>query len=102
MGSGPPALRVASGNTVVTMTVDSLGQDGAGEAIAPRFNPLTGPFFAEGAELGGTLIVRQDRLLPSRPTGVSASVLAPSVVDPEFVRHLPEQPLVAWAVDRAG
>lgn len=101
MGSHPPALRIAPGDTVVTMTVDSIGQDATGEPITPGGNPMTGPFFVEGAEPGDTLIVRLDRLVPNRPTGLSAPVLAPNVVDPEFVRHLPERPLVVWTVDLA-
>ena len=86
MGSHPPALRIAPGDTVVTTTVDSIGQDANGEPVTPGFNPMTGPFLVEGAEPGDTLVVRLDRLAPNRPTGVSASVLAPSVVDPGFVR----------------
>src|SRR5215213_9079027 len=101
MGSYPPALRIAPGDTVVTTTVDSIGQDATGETITPGVNPMTGPFFVEGAEPGDTLIVRLDRLVPNRPTGVSATVLAPNVVDPEFVRHLPELPVVVWAADLA-
>jgi amidase len=101
MGTYPPALRIAPGDTVVTTTVDSLGHDTTGEPVTPGFNPMTGPFFVEGAEPGDTLIVHLVRLAPNRPTGVSTSMLAPNVVDPEFVRHLPEQPLVEWVVDLA-
>ena len=101
MGSHPPALRIAPGDTVVTTTVDSIGQDATGEPITPGFNPMTGPFLVEGAAPGDTLVVRLDRLVPNRPTGVSAPVLAPNVVDPQFVRHLPERSLVVWAVDLA-
>ena len=101
MGPHPPVLRIAPGDTVVTTTVDALGQDAAGEPITPRGNPMSGPFFVEGAEPGDMLIVRLDLLVPNRLTGVSAPVLAPNVVDPEFVKHLPEQPLVVWDVDLA-
>ncbi|MGH6752516.1 MAG: acetamidase/formamidase family protein, partial [Bradyrhizobium sp.] len=60
IGSHPPELRIAPGDTVVTTTVDSMGQDATGTQIAPRFNPMTGPFFIEGAEPGDTLIVHLD------------------------------------------
>ena len=99
MGSHPPVLRIAPGDTVVTTTVDAMGQDATGEPITPRGNPMTGPFFIEGAEPGDTLVVRLDRLVPNRPTGLSAQVLAPNVVDPGFVRKLPDQPLAVWNVD---
>src|SRR5262245_22409394 len=101
IGSHPPALRIAPGDTVVTPTVDSMGQDATGEPVTAGDKPMTGPFFVEGAEPGDTLILRLDRLVPNRPTGVSAIALAPNVVDPEFVRHLPKGPLVVWDVDLA-
>ena len=99
IGSHPPVLRIAPGDTVATTTVDALGQDSAGEQIAPRGNPMTGPFFIEGAEPGDTLVVRLDRLTPSRPTGVSSTVLAPNVVDPEFVPALHQHPMATWNID---
>jgi acetamidase/formamidase len=101
IGSHPPVLWIAPGDTVVTTTVDSLGYDATGQPVTPGFNPMTGPFFIEGAEPGDTLVVRLDRLVPNRPTGVSTQVLAPNVVDPAFARHLPERPLAVWNVDVA-
>jgi acetamidase/formamidase len=99
IGSHPPVLTIAPGDTVATTTVDALGQDATGERVAPRGNPQTGPFYIEGAEPGDTLILRLDKLTPNRPTGVTATVLAPNVVDPEFARELPEHPLADWSID---
>lgn len=99
IGAHPPVLRIAPGDTVVTTTVDALGQDAAGERITPGPNPMTGPFFIDDAEPGDTLVVRLDRLTPSRSTGVSSTVLAPNVVDPEFVSALPQHPLAIWNID---
>ena len=48
----PPALRVASGDTVVTETLDAAGVDGRGEQKASPPNPMNGPVFVEGAEPG--------------------------------------------------
>lgn len=101
MGAHPPVLRIAQGDTVVTTTVDAMGQDATGQRVTPGPNPMTGPFFIEGAEPGDTLVVHLNRLVPNRPTGISAQVLAPNVVDPDFVHQLPEQPLVEWNVDVA-
>lgn len=101
IGSHPVALHIEPGDTVVTTTVDSMGQDATGKVITPRGNPMTGPFFIEGAEPGDTLIVHLDRLVPNRSAGWSSTVLAPNVVDPEFVRHLPERPLAVWDIDLA-
>ncbi len=99
MGPHPPVLRIAPGDTVVTSTVDAMGCDATGQRVTARGNPQTGPFFVEGAEPGDTLVLRLDRLTPNRATGVTATVLAPNVVDPEFARTLPEHPEAEWRVD---
>jgi acetamidase/formamidase len=95
-------LRVADGDTVITTTVDAYGQDASGQQVTPRGNPMTGPFYVDGAEPGDTLAVLLDSLMPNRELGLSATVVAPNTVDPEFVRALPEEgPRAEWAVDRA-
>ncbi len=100
IGSHPPVLRIAPGDTVVTSTVDAMGCDATGDQVAARGNPQTGPFLIEGAEPGDTLVLRLDRLTPNRPIGVTGTVLAPNTVDPEFARELPDHPDADWRVDR--
>jgi amidase len=102
IGSHEPVLHIADGDTVITWTVDAVGQDAQGAQVTPGGNPQTGPFFIDGAEPGDTLAVYFDRIEPSRATGLSASVLAPNVVDPAYVRELPERQLVDWRIDRAA
>jgi len=99
IGSHEPVLHMSPGDTIVTTTVDAMGCDATGEQVATRGNPQTGPFFIDGAEPGDTLVLRLDRLTPNRPIGVTATVLAPNVVDPSFARHLPEHPEAEWRVD---
>lgn len=60
-GPHEPVLRVADGNEVVTTTVDAAGYDARGEQVAGRGNPLTGPFYVEGAEPGDTLAIHLDQ-----------------------------------------
>src|SRR5687768_9163084 len=101
IGSHEPVLRIADGDTVITTTVDARGRNERGEVVAPRSNPQTGPFYIEGAEVGDTLAVHFDRLIPNRDTGWSATVLASNVVDPGFVHELPrDAPLAEWEIDR--
>jgi acetamidase/formamidase len=102
IGSHEPALRVADGDTVVTSTVDAGGRDKSGAQATPGGNPQTGPFYVEGAEPGDTLIVTLDRLTPNRPFGYTASLVAANVLDPEFVRGMPDPGLVFWSVDVAS
>ena len=55
----PVAKAIKAGDIVVTKTVDSAGVDYKGEqkTTGPGGNPLTGPFFVEGAEPGDALVV---------------------------------------------
>ncbi len=104
IGSHEPVLRIADGDTVVTTTVDARGADSSDQVITPRGNPMTGPFYVEGAEPGDTLVVTLDRLRPNRPHGWTRMMVAPNVVDPDYVRHLPwpesdDKALATWEVD---
>ncbi|MCC6165794.1 MAG: acetamidase/formamidase family protein [Caldilineaceae bacterium] len=107
IGSHEPVLRIADGDTVVTTTVDARGADSSGSVITARGNPMTGPFYVEGAEPGDTLAVTLDKLRPNRLRGWTRKMVASNVVDPEYVRHLPwpvddSQALATWEVDNAA
>ncbi|HET9374903.1 MAG TPA: acetamidase/formamidase family protein [Chthoniobacterales bacterium] len=99
IGSHQPVLRIGDGDTVVTTTVDAFGKDSNDTLVASRGNPQTGPFFIEGAEPGDTLVVQLDRIRPNRAIGYTGSVVAANVVDPWYVRELPERELAEWRVD---
>jgi acetamidase/formamidase len=64
-----PVMRITTGDRVITTTVDDMGVDAQGKTVAQGPNPLTGPFFIEGAEPGDLLVVTIDRLEPNRATG---------------------------------
>lgn len=103
IGSHAPVLRIADGDTVVTTTVDARGADSSGQRVTPPGNPMTGPFFVEGAEPGDTLVVQLEKLRPNRPHGWTRKVVAANVVDPGYTQFLPWQDeansLATWAVD---
>lgn len=98
LGPHAPVLTVASGDTIETTTVDARGFDEHRQQVTPRGNPQTGPFFIEGAEPGDTLRVELERIRPSREYGWCGSSVAANVVDPAYVRELPEAPLAEWQV----
>lgn len=102
IGSHEPVLRIASGDSVVTTTVDAGGRNERGAQVAMRGNPQTGPFFVEGAEPGDTLVVRIDSITPNRELGYTSSVLAENVVEPNYVRQLPPNSNTDWRVDLAA
>lgn len=100
IGWHEPVLHIAPGDTVSTTTVDARGQDASGEKITERGNPMTGPFYIEGAEEGDTLVVTLDRLSPNRAMGWTSGVIAPNVLDPGFVPQFDEEvELCHWRVD---
>ena len=99
LGPFAPVLVVKPGDTLSTTTVDARGFDAERQQVTPRGNPQTGPFYVEGAEPGDTLVVRLDRIVPSRSYGWCGSHVAENIVDPAYVRELPEAPLAEWDVD---
>ena len=67
-GQIEPALRIRPGETVHATTVDAGGVDANGAHVAAGGNPLTGPFYVEGAWPGDTLVVRLNRVRLNRDT----------------------------------
>lgn len=99
LGTLPAALTIASGDTVITETIDAHGIDKDGVQRAHEPNPLNGPIFVTGAEPGDALQVEILRMTPIRPTGWTRSSLAGNVVEPEFVRGLPPRNKTNWQID---
>ena len=99
IGEHDPVLTIASGDTVVTTTVDARGRDAAERQVAHGPNPQTGPFFIEEAEPGDMLSVHFDRLRPNRKSGWSATVIAPNVLDPDYIMQTPQPELSTWELD---
>lgn len=89
IGAAPPVLRIAPGDTVHTTCVDAHGLDGNVQQITPGGNPMTGPFYVEGAQPGDALVVHLDAITPNRRYGWSGTFLAANAVDPVYVAELP-------------
>ena len=74
-----PVARLKSGNILETTTVDCFGdaikKPGDTLSMAPGDNPLTGPFYIEGAEPGDTLAIKILDLQVNGNQGIGA--LAP-------------------------
>jgi acetamidase/formamidase len=100
IGTMPVDLRIADGDTVVTRTIDAAGYDCEGVQRASGPNPMNGPIFIEGAEPGDALKVEILKMVPTRDSGFTRSVLAGNVVDPETVRDLPRPEKTLWTIDR--
>lgn len=61
-GVAPPVARLKPGNILEANSLDCFGnaihRPGDTQALVKGDNPLTGPFFIEGAEPGDTLVIR--------------------------------------------
>jgi acetamidase/formamidase len=53
----PVFQRIKPGQIIVTKTIDTGGKDFRGEQSSPQGDPLTGPFYVEGAEAGDAILV---------------------------------------------
>ena len=100
IGAHEPVLHIDSGDTVVTTTVDAGGVDAAGEQVTEGGNPQTGPFYINDAVPGDTLAVHFDRLVPNRNMGRTSTVIAPHILDAQYVASdLPENGRGDWEID---
>ena len=84
----PPLARIRPGETVATKTIDASGRDDTGTVRARPSNPLTGPFYVEGAEPGDALIVRFSRVRMNRNWGWSAYRLGLYSLAPESIEGI--------------
>jgi amidase len=80
--------RIRPGNLVFTKTLDASGRDEKGAVRAAPPNPLTGPFYVEGAEPGDALAVRFTRVRMNRNWGFSNYRLGLYSLTPESIEGL--------------
>ena len=86
----------------MTSTLCAHGYDASGTQVAQMSNPMTGPFYVEGAKPGDALAVVIERIEPDREYGWARTVVAPNVLDPDYVAASPpadNQALARWRVD---
>ena len=97
-----PVLHLNPGDTVSTWSVDAGGTDGKGVRRTSGGNPLTGPFYIEGAYPGDTLVVHFNRIRLNRDTAGSGGLIVPSAVTPFYVeqRKRIEGYNSEWKIDR--
>jgi amidase len=99
-----PVLRIFPGDTVRTRTLDSRGQDKDLKPMAPRGNPLTGPFYVEGAMPGDTLVVHLDRVRTNRDTAYQTNLISNTALETGYVRELAKHDagFTMWKIDAAA
>jgi acetamidase/formamidase len=86
--SHPVLKSIKPGEVVATRTIDSAGLDERDVKRSEPSNPLTGPFYVEGAEPGDALVVHLRKLRLNRDWGWSAYRLGLFALTPEVVEHI--------------
>jgi amidase len=102
IGAHAPSHAIESGDTVISETLDAHGFDKSGVQRGGQPNPMTGPFFVNGAEPGDVLAVTIKRITMNRNTGWTRQGLAWHVVDPALVRDMPEREKITWDIGGNG
>ncbi len=80
-----PVLRIWTGDTVRTKSVDAGGQDEKGVKRVEGGNPLTGPFFVEGAMPGDVVAITIKRLRINRDWAISDSAFVDRALTLNYV-----------------
>lgn len=108
-GVAPPVARLRAGDILETNTVDAFGnaiqKPGDPLSLVKGDNPLTGPFYIEGAEPGDTLVVKFLEVEVDSDQGVGAigpgfGALSSTSYTPMLHPPLPEK-IWFYPVDRA-
>ena len=75
-----------------------------GKPRAPRGNPLTGPFYVEGAMPGDTLVVHLDRVRTNRATAYQTSLIANTALEAGYLHDIAkhESGFTNWKIDTAA
>jgi len=100
IGPHAPVLRIADGDSVITATLDAHGFDAEEARPGQDPNPMTGPFFIEGAAPGDGLAVTIDSIAMTRRQGWTRQGLARNVVDPDEAALQPPREKILWDIDR--
>jgi acetamidase/formamidase len=99
-----PALHINPGDTVKTWSVDAGGTDPKGVRRTSGGNPLTGPFYVEGAMPGDTLLVHFNRIRLNRDSAISSPLIVNGALNPGYVeQRMPVESYNAdWKLDLQG
>lgn len=97
-----PVLHLNAGDTVKTWSVDAGGSDPKGVRRTSGGNPLTGPFYIDGAVPGDTLVVHFHRIRLNRDTAISSPLIVNSALSPGYIeqRKKVEDYDADWKLDR--
>ena len=94
-----PVLKIHSGDTVSTETIDAGGFDKNGVKRQKPGNPLTGPFYIENCLAGDVLAVTITRLALNRSTAFTTESFSSRAVPKTIAQEFKKFRLVKWDLD---
>ncbi len=95
-----PVLKIHSGDTVSTETIDAGGFDKSGVKRQKGGNPLTGPFYIENCSAGDVLAVTITRLHLNRSTAFTTESFSSRAVPKAIAEPFKKKfRLVRWNLD---
>ncbi|HEX5150560.1 MAG TPA: acetamidase/formamidase family protein [Parafilimonas sp.] len=94
-----PVLTITSGDVVNTETIDAAGFDKHGVKRQKGGNPLTGPFYIEGAMAGDVLAVTITKLSLDRAEAFTTESFSSRSVTESIAKQFKKSRLVKWKLD---
>ena len=94
-----PVLKIHSGDTVQTETVDAAGYDKNGVKRQKGGNPLTGPFYVEDCLPGDVLAVTITKLALNRSTAFTTEYFSSRALPKTIIKQMKKSRLVKWQLD---
>jgi amidase len=94
-----PVLKIHSGDTVLTETIDAGGFDKKGVKRQKGGNPLTGPFYVENCSAGDVLAVTITKLALNRSTAFTTESFSSRALPKTITKEFKKFRLVRWNLD---
>lgn len=94
-----PVLRIYSGDTVSTETIDAFGRDRNGIKRQGGGNPLTGPFYIENSEPGDVLAIRLVKVSLNRSFAYTSESFASRSLPDSVTKQFKKPHIVKWKLD---
>jgi len=94
-----PVLRINSGDTVETETIDALGFDKNGVKRQGGGNPLTGPFYVANSKAGDVLKITFRKISLNRPYAYTTEAFVARSMPDSIHSRFKKPHLVKWKLD---
>ncbi|MBK5269899.1 MAG: acetamidase/formamidase family protein [Bacteroidia bacterium] len=92
-------LRINSGDTVSTETIDAMGFDKNGVKRQRGGNPLTGPFYIENSKAGDVLAITLTKVSLNRSYAKTTETFVSRSLPKSIIKQLGKTKLIKWNLD---